>query len=381
MKSDNLILFVAVFIVLLAMLVVTKPKFLHQQDVELPQMQHPNAPPPNYQPNPPAPPPPPIPTPSISTPIPSYLPYPGIIKQLQTWEQEAPKLTEVGKYGKTSRGQDIYYIRLTNEQLQLTLDDMGGGSWHIHPKPRLLITACIHGNEPHSTSTVMAYIGSMLAAYGKDEQITKLIDGREIYFVPVVSPDSYPNSRHVDGVDPNRDYKNLRSAPVRAIQQFFNEKKFQAAWSGHTWGRVFLTPWGDNMEPCPDDEAYRQIMGEVAEMCQYRRIRACEMYQGGGGLNNPPIRYGEPGWGLYGNNLVPIYGAEMDWYYRHGAFAVVCEYGTHQRIPSDADTKGEFDRTFKGFLHFVDKAPIVKLKLTPGSSEAIYGENQWRLNE
>ena len=32
---------------------------------------------------------------------------------------------------------------------------------------------------------------------------------RDIYFIPVVSPDSYPKSRIVDKVDPNRDFPHL----------------------------------------------------------------------------------------------------------------------------------------------------------------------------
>ena len=303
------------------------------------------------------------------------------MKQLNTWNTEAPDLTEIGVVGKSTRGQDIQYIRVTNENSDLAFDQSPtvAGQWHLQPKPKVMITACIHGNEPHATSTVMAYIGSMLAAYGKDEAITKLIDDREIYFIPVVSPDSYPNSRHVDGVDPNRDFTNLRSAPVKAIQKFFEQHKFHAAWSGHTWGRVFLMPWGDKMEPCPDDAEYKRVMDETAKMCEYRLLRACELYTTSG-LNNPPIRYGAPGWGRWGSNT-PIYGAELDWYYRHGAFAVVCEYGTHQRIPSDEDTKGEFNRTFKGFLNFVEKAPMVKLKLTPNDTAPEYGGTNSLVNE
>ncbi|RDJ35457.1 MAG: hypothetical protein DWQ19_11620 [Crenarchaeota archaeon] len=350
MKLNNLILAIFIFLVVFMVLTILKPNFKNSKTPE------PESPPISISPEtPPPPPPPPIETPNITTQIPNYLSYPDIIKQLKIWNEEAPRLTEVGVYGKTSRGQDIYFIRVTNEHTDLALNDQGNGIWNVEPKSKVLVTGCIHGNEPHSTATIMAYIGSMLASYGKDDKITSLIQGREIFFVPVVSPDSYPRSRYVDGVDPNRDFENKRSAPIREVQKFFLQHKFDAAWSGHTWGRVFLYPWGKSMTPCPDDAVYREVMDEVAQLCQYRLIRACEMYTSNG-LNNPPIRYGMPGWG--GGEFRPIYGTEMDWYYGHGAFAVVCEYGTHQRIPSHSEIESEFNRTFKGFLYFLEKAPL-----------------------
>ena len=135
---------------------------------------------------------PPEPTlPNISEIKPSFRQYPQIIEMLKKWESEAEDFVEVGTYGKTSQGQDQYYIRITNE-------------FKKEDKPRSLMTGCIHGNEPISTWTVMWWVGRILDTYGEDPEVTELVDTRELYFIPVISPDSYPNRRHVDGVDPNR---------------------------------------------------------------------------------------------------------------------------------------------------------------------------------
>jgi len=267
---------------------------------------------------------------TISNPRPKYLDNDATIAQLNEWHKEAPKLTEVGTYGKTSRGRDIHYIRVTNPDK----DD----------KKVVLITACIHGNEPLSSSTVMSYIGTILDKYGDDDEITSLVDTRDIYFIPVVSPDSYPNERHVDGVDPNRDFPTKRNPdkksvpPVLALQEFFLKIKPSAVISGHTSGRVFLTPWGDQNELSPNDSDYKRIIGEMSRMCGYRMQRACQMYGR------------------------PIFGGEVDWYYRHMSFSVVMEFGTHQNIPSKNDIDKEFDMTFKGVLYFTREAPDVIIK-------------------
>lgn len=289
------------------------------------------------------------PIPNIVEPIPGYLTYPGIVEQVKLWNQQAPELTGILSIGKTSGQKEIICIKITN-------------SYSKVKKRKSLITGCIHGNEPHATGTIMAYIGSLLAKYDKEADVTKILDENEVYFVPVLSPDSYPNSRHVDGVDPNRDFTDRISAPVKAIQQFYGQHTFDAVMSGHTWGRVYLTPWGKTMKNCPNHDSYVKIVGEMAKRSDYRMLRACDLYQAGGGLNNPPIRYEESDYNQDYN--VPIYGAELDWYYEQGlakptggCFAVVCEFGTHQRIPSREEIFSEFTRTWPAFLYFLEEAP------------------------
>lgn len=266
----------------------------------------------------------------LENPKPSYLNNENTFDQLVKWSKEAPKITEVGTYGKTSGGKDLYYMRVTNFKKE--------------NKKVVLITACIHGNEPLSSSTVMNYIGTILDEYGDDSQITELVDTRDIYFIPVVSPDSYPNQRHVDGVDPNRNFPNIREPnknsvpPIKALQEFFLKIKPDAVISGHTSGRVFLTPWGEKTQLCPHSEDYERLIGEMSNMSGYRMMRACQIYG------------------------TPIYGGEVDWYYKNGAFAIVMEFGTHQQIPSKADIDKEFEMTFKSVLFFMKKGPEVQIK-------------------
>ncbi len=264
-------------------------------------------------------------TPNITTQIPNYLSYNELIIQLKEWENEASDLTEVSSYGKSSKNKEIFYIKITNELEKNT-------------KKKVMISACIHGNEPLSASIVMGYIGTMLANYGKDEEITKLMNTREIYFVPVVSPDSYPNSRYVDGVDPNRDFINRKSTSVIAIQKFAEKEKFDAVMSGHTFGRLFLIPWGDKTELSPDNDDFDRIVGEMSKLSGYKKIRSCEIYG------------------------TPIFGSEIDWYYRKGSFSIICEFGTHQRIPTKQEIEEEFNRTWKSFLYFLTEAPIIEIK-------------------
>lgn len=267
----------------------------------------------------------------ITNPVPSYLAYSALVDQLKQWEQEAPELVEVGTYGKSSQGQDIYYIRIRN-----TRTDEG--------QSVVLLTAAIHGNEPWSTTTMMACVGTLLDRYGDDEKITALVDGRDLYVIPVVSPDAYPYSRHVDGVDPNRNFPTQTSPekisvpPIQALRDFYFGIRPVAVISGHTFGRVYLYPWGDSRRPCPNAEDYHRILGQMEALSRY-------------GSKQAGFNYG-----------TPIFGTEVDWYYRQGSFSLVMEIGTHQRPPSMEEVRSEFERTFGAVMYFIEEAPKVEVQ-------------------
>lgn len=290
---------------------------------------------------------------NVSDAKPSYLSYEKLINFCKKWESEVSDVVTLKTYGKSSQNKDLYYIRINNKNTGTA-------------KPIVFITGCIHGNEPLSTATIMWYIGSLLNDYNSDPQVKELVDNRDLYFIPVVSPDSYPSSRYVDGVDPNRNFPNLSEpdrksvVPIAALQNLYLQLRPKAVLSGHTYGRVFLTPHGDTMQECKDHDAFIRVVGKMAELSGYKNIRACELYGTTSKPNDTPTR-------IYGENnssykvKVPIYGTEIDWYYRNGSFAIVMEFGTHQRKPSYEDIEYEFKRTWKSFLYFLKEAPLVDI--------------------
>lgn len=256
--------------------------------------------------------------------ISDHLSYEQIQTKMKEWESAAPDLVEVGTYGKTAAGKDQCYLKISNE--------------YSPSEEVVLITAALHGNEPWSTSTVMAYAGKLISSYGRDKTITDLVDARTVYFIPVASPDSYPFSRHIEGKDPNRDFPTKSHpdkdsvTPVRNLRAFFLTIKPDSVLSGHTFGRIYLIPWGDSTKENPQSQEYRKLASEMCEMSGYKYQRACEMYN------------------------KPIYGTEIDWYHRNGSFAMVMEFGTHQRKASKEETKSEFERTFPAVIHFIEES-------------------------
>lgn len=293
----------------------------------------------------------------ITNGTPNYLNYEETVNQLKEWNKEVPNFTEVKTYGKSAKGIDLYYICLSNEALKAN-------------KPSILITACIHGNEPLASSVTMWHIGALLQSYSKDESVKNLLNSYSIYFVPVVSPDTYPNVRLIKGVDPNRNFSADNSLEVvDCLKKLYNQINPKLVISGHTSGRIVLFPYGDKMENCPDHSSYIKLLTRVNSLSGYDFIRACDMYNKVERNRIFPIRKAielnpeeyeiSDEYDIKAN--VPIIGSEIDWYYKNGSFAVVMEYGTHQRIPTSQEIKTEFDKTFTSIIYLLQEAPKVKI--------------------
>jgi hypothetical protein len=262
---------------------------------------------------------------SQATQVPPHLSYNETVQQLQKWEREYPNLVHVASIGKSSRGTPIYCLRLTNE-----LD--------TRKKYRVLISMAIHGNEPNSSAMGMGFIGLTLKNYKEGHQFAKeMLNKREIYVIPVSSPDSYPHSRYVDGVDPNRNYyENPSVNPVECIKRFVVQMKFPAAIFGHTSGRVFFHPYADSSYRPPHYEEFRRVLNTMSKMSGYR------VYQ------------------CYQNWNHPEYGVADDWCYRNfQIFAITYEFGhSHDRIPTYREIETEIGLVYLSMVYFVREAPV-----------------------
>lgn len=248
----------------------------------------------------------------------------SIRTQLQTWAKEAPAIVEYGTYGKSQNGTDHPYIRVGKKT-----------------GPKVLIHSCIHGNEHLSAMVAMGVFGKMLDAYMVDPEITQLLNERDIYFVPVMSVDSYQrNSRHDGGRDPNRNWSDSRnndiaSMPsVQSMKDFFKAHQFKAVMSCHNHGKIYLYPWGYTQQRTPHDASYREILGEMSQITGYKSAQL--------------LRQSAP----------PYYGYEVDWYYKNGAFAFVNEIGTRFEAYGP-EIKQEVDKNYKSWVVFIKKGPLV----------------------
>ena len=94
------------------------------------------------------------------------------------WEKEYPDLMEVYVAAQSLNGMDIYQITLTNKKTGPATD-----------KPAMFLDGNRHAGEVTAAESAFWMLHYMLTNYGKDEEITRLVDNCAFYFRPKNDPD------------------------------------------------------------------------------------------------------------------------------------------------------------------------------------------------
>jgi hypothetical protein len=196
-----------------------------------------------------------------------------------------------------------YSIGWTGEGRQMWAMKISDNPDVDEAEPEVLFNGMHHAREPIGMEVCLETMNRLTNGYGTDTLITRLVDSREIFFVPIVNVDGYewnrmnwPNGggmwrkNRVDngdgtyGVDLNRNYgymwgyDNEGSSPVtssetyRGIAAFsepetqkmralINARHFVFAINYHSYSNLLLWPWGYDYIYTPD-EAFFTAVGE-----------------------------------------------------------------------------------------------------------------------
>jgi phage pi2 protein 07 len=253
------------------------------------------------------------------------LTYDEISHYLNLWAKEAPTITEIGEYGVSKGGKKLNYLRIGKKN-----------------GPKVLIMATIHGNEHLGTMTALGVMEKLLDGYLVNSEITELLKTRDIYYIPVVCPDSHTrNTRHDEGLDPNRNFsdRNLKEknsiVAIQALKEFSLKHNFKAVMSVHNYGKVYFYPWGYVNKETPNMKEYKEILEKMRNASGYSYAR------------------------LYHRSAPPYYGYENDWFYNHGAFSIVNEIG-RSFVARPEEINKEIPLNLPAFIIFIKEAPLVR---------------------
>ncbi len=178
-------------------------------------------------------------------------------------------------------------------------------------EPQVLYTALHHAREPESMTQLIFYMWYLLENYGSDDEVTGLVDAKEMYFVPMLNPDGYVENQTEDpnggglwrknkrnngdgtyGVDLNRNYgyewghDNSGSSPntssqtyrgpsafsepeTQAIKWFCEQHTFGIALNYHSYGNYLIYPWGYNDQFTPDSSTFIAFATEMTKYNDY----------------------------------------------------------------------------------------------------------------
>jgi hypothetical protein len=213
-----------------------------------------------------------------------YQSYEALTQNLKGLAATYPKLAtleDAGDSWETQQGKarrDVWALKITARPDQ--------------EQPAALFTGGHHARELAPVEISYRLAKLLLEGYGKDPQITRMLDSREVWIVPMVNPDGrsrveggdmfwrknvHPFSAGV-GVDLNRNYdayweqgdasprkETFRgeaafSEPeTQAVRSLFSKRKFGTWMDYHAYGNATIWPPGYTRDLSPDDAVFRDL--------------------------------------------------------------------------------------------------------------------------
>lgn len=249
----------------------------------------------------------------------AYLTYDEIYELLASYATDYPEICTLHDIG-NSLGKDYYeqgYTAYENYQHDIWALKISDNPEIEEDEPSLLFDGAHHARELIGPAVILNFVEHLLTNYGSDPNVTTGVDNNQIWIVPVVNPDGYKlvtdsteiwwrktirdnNENHAidpfipdwiepDGVDPNRNYGNYWGGDWITVPSFretyagpysFSENctaalanlmqshHFVTELSYHSYGEVFLYPWGYSSPDCntPDYLLYNALGSELASM-------------------------------------------------------------------------------------------------------------------
>ncbi len=264
-------------------------------------------------------------------------------EELAALAESYPRIMRLTSIGRSVEGREIWAVKLSDHP-DLEEED----------EAEVLLTAAIHAREIITPEILLDLIHHLTTLYGSDSLLTRLVDERQIWLVPMLNPDGHvrvengdiwwrkncrPNADGSTGVDLNRNfgymwgYDDYGSSPrpvsetyrgsapfsepeTAALRDFAAAHRFAAVVNYHSYARAVLLPWGYIYGNTP----HHQVFLELG-----RSLSAASGYE-----------YGNWAMGLlYGTNGDAddyFYGASRE---AHPCFSVTIEVGTSFHPPEE----------------------------------------------
>lgn len=232
-----------------------------------------------------------------------YFTYDSATAQMKKWAKDYASICRIESIGKSCEGRDIWALKVSDNP---EIDEA---------EPAALIMGLHHAREWPSVEVPMATIKKLLEEYSVSEEVKKLVDSREVWFVPIVNPDGlvysqeksrywrknrHKNSNGSTGVDLNRNYGyqwgNVGASSsgssdtyhgtgpfsepeACAMRDLCKREHFQASISGHTYSELILYPFGYGYNiPNADSKVFVKMSNDMSKFNDYTPQNSAELY-------------------------------------------------------------------------------------------------------
>lgn len=236
---------------------------------------------------------------------PQYHTYDEMLSELRSVAGQYPQLASLHDIGDTwektqgKADRDIWALHLS-------------GQGNAAEKPGIVFLGNHHARELATVEIPLMLIHLLTDSYGKDPEITRLMDTRDIWIVPMVNPDGHALAEQGEnwrknththgnymGTDLNRNYGyhwgegGASTAPysdtyrgdapfsepeTQAVRDFImSHKNLKIMMSYHSFSNLILWPWGYTKQRNPN-QLLVETGKKLGEITGYRPEQASDLY-------------------------------------------------------------------------------------------------------
>ena len=209
-----------------------------------------------------------------------------LLQQLQT---DYPDIAQVTVLGRSVEDREILAIKISDNAVA------------EEGEPAILFVGGHHAREWISVDVPVLLARHLLQNYSTDPVVRQLVDGGEIWIIPLLNPDGHQHSVLSDrlwrknrrgngdgtfGVDLNRNYsyqwggrgssgdtfsetyrgpQAFSEPETRIVRDLANQHMFRASVSYHNFSQLVLFPWGYTDAAAPDEALLDQLATRMAD--------------------------------------------------------------------------------------------------------------------
>jgi hypothetical protein len=195
-----------------------------------------------------------------------YPTHAEIGQKLMNAQAKNPGIIKVTSIGKSVKGKDLWMVKISDN---VNSDEM---------EPEFKYISSMHGDEITGRELTVSLIEEIAAKYGKDSEITELVNNTELYIMPSMNPDGslLRQRANANGVDLNRNFPDIisdsqssmsgRAIENQAVMKFQAARQIALSANFHGGSQVVNYPWDSKYDRFPFDALVQELSTVYAEL-------------------------------------------------------------------------------------------------------------------
>lgn len=265
-----------------------------------------------------------------------YPSYEEITQKLKTAAAKYPRIMKLMSIGKSVKGRDLWVMKISDN---VQTDEV---------EPEFKYISSMHGDEITGRELTVSLIEEIGEKYGRDREITELVNNTEIFIMPSMNPDGSEMRRRSNAnyVDLNRNFPDMtrdresspngREIEVQHVMKFQGEHKFALSANFHGGTIVANYPWDSKYDLHPLNDLVIELSQGYSDLNP--EMRSSREFEGG--ITN-------------GAQWYVVRGGMQDWSYVWFNDLQITVELSHAKWPSYSDIPGFYKSNRDSMVYYM----------------------------